>query len=163
MTTVQCRLCVADIPHGYDHNLEVAQSEHPATTIANELNNFTLLEQGGTKEDKDTTYKWPDCAAIVCILFLHFVMNAAALIAWLITLSSYHDRVVTCESKRWLAGSMSIVVLSALSNWAVALATARRIKSMIVEMVCWITGAIWWGLLIWMVTLSKVPVDDCNT
>lgn len=163
MTTVQCRLCVADIPHGYDHSLEVAQSKQPATAIADELNNLALLEQGGIKEDTNKTYKRPDCAAIVCILFLHFVINAATLITWLITLSSYHDRVVTCESKRWLAGSMSIVVLSALSNWAVALGTARRIKSMIVEMVCWITGAIWWGLLIWMVTLSKVHVDGCNT
>jgi len=161
MTTVQCRLCVADIPHGYDHSLEVAQSKHPATTVADELNTLALLERGGTKLDK--TCEWPDCAAIVYILFLLFVINAAALIAWLITLSSYQDHVVTCESKRWLAGGMSIVVLSALSNWAVALRTARRIKSIIVEVVCWITGATWWGLLIWMVILSKAPVDDCTT
>jgi hypothetical protein len=84
---MQCRLCLADIPHDYDHSLEVCVEKPEALAMFNhQLDNFDdschkLITW------PQTLSGWPNSAAIACMLFTLVVANAAILILILVVWS----------------------------------------------------------------------------
>src|SRR5271170_3516549 len=107
MNRTQCRLCLADIPHDYDHSLEVT------------------LEKGETEDDVEfkelecpiiSRKSWPDHNGLVAVVFLLLIANAAVLFVRLILLDIL-ESCVKCEKRRDLVVGIYIVtVVAVLGN-----------------------------------------------
>ena len=147
MTTVECRLCLADIPHGYDHSLEIPQ----ARDAANEP--FFKPVLPNVPPAVPSPKQGPDITAIAYAFYSIFITGASLFISWLIILAAYLDAVAacdTCDGKGWAFGLFGLSIAGMLLNWVFALATRKEIKCWIIELGFWIGGGFWGGVLIWM-------------
>jgi hypothetical protein len=86
----RCRLSLSDIPHGYEHCLEV-----DADSDTDEKDDTHENKRQGSKGR--THPNWPDGYAVSFLLFMLFILNATILNIWLGILS-YSGHPITVAS-----------------------------------------------------------------
>src|SRR5579859_3135521 len=83
----QCRLCLADIPHGYDHMFE--EPEKPVRLDTTALDTAIAAKKARQKPALNAS-------GIIVTIFLIFIINAAIFIGWLILCAALQSAYTTC-------------------------------------------------------------------
>lgn len=146
MTTTQCRLCLADVPHDYDHPLEQISSEKALEIDVDNSDDEVLNghEQYPPGLPQGQSWEWPNSAAITTILFTLYILNAIIFITYLviqdILRSGSHSTGMTTE--RTII-SIAVAGICALINFILAFLGRKYFKSSVLGFYCFITGAVW--------------------
>ena len=148
MNRTQCRLCLADIPHDYDHSLEVT------------------LEKGEIEDDVEfkevecphiSRTSWPDYHGLVAVVFLLLMANAAVLFTRLILLDIL-ESCVKCERRRGLiVGIYIVTVVAVLGNLFVTFLARRKFNSRWITLYCVCSVGLWSGQLIRTIWDISIP------
>jgi hypothetical protein len=148
MNKTQCRLCLADIPHDYDHSLEVT------------------LEKGEIEDDVEfkklecpliSQSSWPDYNGLVAVVFLLLMANAAVLFTRLILLDIL-ESCVNCERRRGLiVGIYIVTVVGVLGNLFVTVLARRKFNSNWITLYCVCYVGLWSGQLIRTIWDISIP------
>jgi hypothetical protein len=150
MKSTQCRLCLADIPHDFDHSLEIiediANSEiasHKDNTVHHSVGPFPFYE-------RHNSYNWPDTAAIACLICFLFAVNAGIYIFWLIVLCCFKESQQNAHdsTRAWITALYLIAAVNVLLNWCLAFAARRKLNSIVITSLCWIAGGFWCCVLV---------------
>jgi len=149
MNRTQCRLCLADIPHDYDHSLEVT------------------LEKGEIQDNVEfkeldcphiSRKSWLDYNGLIAIVFLLMMANAAVLLTRLILLDIL-ESCVKCERRRGLiVGIYIVTVVAVLGNLFVTFLARRKFNSKWITLYCVGCAGLWAGQLIRTVWDIPIPV-----
>lgn len=111
----RCRLSLSEIPHTYDHCLEVD------TDAEDDLESVELEPQENSKPN--ATEKWPDGYATSFILFMLFNANASIFIIWLVLAppSGHPSSPDIDNANLWKIGSFGMpigsMILNLLHTW----------------------------------------------
>ena len=147
MNTTQCRLCLAHIPHNYNHSSQVTGEKGE-------------IVQASTKSEFKETgcpdaprRNWPDNNALVAITFLVMVGNLALLLTRLILLDILEACANSERGTGLIIGIYIVIVIAFLGNSFVAVLARRNFNSK------WITlyGAS--GAGIWATQLMRTLRD----
>ena len=137
MNTTQCRLCLADIPHDYDHALEVSLENGP-------IEAWTKVDI----EPLTVPRTWPDDQTTVEITYLLFVVDLSLLNSYLI-LWELLDSCVDSEKRTALViGMYAVNIICLALNAVVGQLVLRKFKSWIIFVVCLIFGSLSFLILI---------------
>lgn len=140
MRITQCRLCLADIPHEYDHSLEFITLGKEDSIIVDEIDDPPKQRQ------KDPSSNWPNSAAIASLLFMLLVLNAAVFIAWLVLLDLFLGH--SCHRIIRIAVSSSISGACAIANFCFTFVGRTKFKSRIISGFCLSAGSFWCGVIV---------------
>src|SRR5271170_1098673 len=150
MNRTQCRLCLADIPHDYDHSLEV-------TLEKGEIEDDVEFREVGCPHISRTS--WPDYNGLVAVVFLLMMANAAVLLTRLILLDIL-ESCVNCDRRRGLiVGIYIVTVVVLLANLFVAVLARRKFNSKWITLYCVGCAGLWSGQLIrtiWDISVSAL-------
>jgi len=148
MKTTQCRLCQADIPHDYDHSIELS-SEKPDSQDLDSVH-FDPIHQSRVQPRQKE--QWPDSAATAGVLFFLFISNASLFIVWLIFWGLYTKGLEVQDSPEPAAWKVTAVYLIAgvtcFLNGVMAYIAIRQLGSRLVCFGSVVFGLFWCGILI---------------
>jgi hypothetical protein len=151
MKGTQCRLCLADIPHDFDHSLEIIE-EAANSEIASHREDDTVYHSDGLSPFKKSRrlHNWPDSAAIASIICFLFAVNAGAYILWLIVLCCFKESLQSTHDSTWawITALYLIAAMGGLLNWCLAFVAKRKLESTLIAFLCWITGGFWCCVLV---------------
>ncbi len=140
MKTTQCRLCLADVPHDYDHSLEIITTEREDSIEVHGVDDPRRQRQ------QHPPLNWPDSGAITSLFFILFILNAAAFIIWLV-LQDWRS-CDPCDRTIRIAVSFSTAGFCGLVNFCLAFVGRRKFKSGILCFCCLTAGSFWCGVLL---------------
>ena len=140
MRTTQCRLCLANIPHDYDHSLEFISLEKEDSIKVDEI--AEPLQQ----RQRHSSSNWPDSAAIATLLFILFALNAAVFITWLVLRDLFSCD--SCHRMMRTALSSSIAGGCAITNFCFVLVGRRKFRSRIICGSSFTAGSFWCGVIV---------------
>lgn len=140
MRNTQCRLCLAGIPHDYDHSLEFIALEKEDSKKVDEIDDPPQQWQ------QYLSSNWPDSAAVASLLLILFVLNAAVFITWLVLRDLFSCD--SCHRMIWIAVSSSIAGVCAIANFCFAFIGRRKFKSRIISGSCLSVGSFWCGVIV---------------
>lgn len=154
MKTIECRLCLAEIPHDYDHPLELTSEKANLDLESLDEVTFDYIEHNHRFRPLQKNRQWPDSVATAGVLFLLFISNASLYIIWLIFLGLYlKDFEIQDSSKpttTWkVAVLYSISGTGSFLNGLVAFISERQLGSKLITFVSVMFGLTWCGILIW--------------
>jgi hypothetical protein len=156
MKTTQCRLCLAEIPHDYDHTLEIisekqdVEDEELGVVTFEYIHNprFRRVQQQHQKQ------QWPNSAATTGILFLLFVSNASLFILWLIFWGLYlneFDAQKSADPTIWKVGAVySIAGTGCFLNGLMVYISERQLGTRLISFMSVIFGLIWCSIVVWV-------------
>jgi hypothetical protein len=148
MKAAQCRLCLADIPHDYDHSLEVELEKGDLEDL-DEVT-FDFITPGDRLVHSPE--RWPDAFATAAAIFTLLICNLTILLLFLIIWSSYRESIsVTscCQGIKLLAADYACAGGSALFNLIMAIMAEKKLKSRVISFTLGVAAAFWCGVLIW--------------
>lgn len=147
MKNSRCRLCVADIPHDYDHSLEV-EYENEVSQEFEEVT-FDLIAQTTPSPSE----RWPDASGTAAVIFTLLVANLSLLLLFLIIWSSYLDNksvsYACCRPDYWLVAEYCCAGVSFILNSVMAYVAEKKLESRVVLFFVVFAGVFWAGALIW--------------
>jgi hypothetical protein len=152
LTTMQCGLCLGDIPHDYDHSLEPSLEDKGVNSISPlldvDIRYLTLSQQEKLRKQLESK---PNAAEIATAVFLLFVLNATLFILWLVILDSLKGSLFSQDGssyKNWNAIFRCFAGGFVLGNAYLAYATKKHLRSVVVIFFCCAAGAFWGGIVV---------------
>src|SRR5271169_2537992 len=147
MNSTQCRLCLADIPHDYDHTLELTLEKGD---IRDDATTKLEIKELGRRHVRGTT--WPDNNALVGMAFLLTMGNCAVLLTRLILLD-IRETCMNCERRGLIVGIYIVTVMALVWNVLVVLWVRRKFKSKGITL-CGVGWAgMWLIMTIWDISM----------
>jgi hypothetical protein len=157
MKTTQCRLCLAEIPHDYDHTLEIISEKQDLGE--EELGEVTFEYIHNPRfrrvqQQQQQKQQWPNSAATTGLLFLLFVSNASLFIVWLILWGLYLKEVEAQKSTDpviWkVAAVYSIAGTGCFLNGLMVYISERQLGTRLISFVSGIFGLVWCSIVLWV-------------
>jgi hypothetical protein len=147
MKNPRCRLCLADIPHDYDHSLEVEFEKEHCEEFEEVA--FDLIPPD-TKRPSDS---WPDASATVSVIFTVLVANLSLLYLFLILWASYlHNTEGTSADGQWNNWLVAVYCCaggSLVVNSVMAYVLEKKLKSRVILFTVVFAVVFWGGAVIW--------------
>ena len=137
MRPTQCRLCLAGIPHDYDHSLELPEED---SIKVDEID-----DPPQQRRQHPSSY-WLNSTAIASLLFILFVLNASVFITCLVLRDLFSHN--SCHRMMQISLSSSIAGVCAIANFCFVLIGRRRFKSRIISGSCLTAGSFWCGVVV---------------
>lgn len=149
MNNTQCRLCLADIPHDYDHSLELTLEKRE---IQDDTTTKLEIKELGRLHHVLRT-SWPDIHALVGMAFLLMMGNCAILLLRLILLD-IQESCTGCERRGVIVGIYIVTVMALVGNVFVAFLARRKFKSKGISFCCVGWAGMWLIMTIWDISMS---------
>jgi len=125
MNSTQCRLCLADIPHDYDHSLELSREKRDSREHDEACRGLDIKELQRLQSLQQT---WPDSNALVGVTFLLMIGNGAALLAPLILLD-IQNSCINCWGTCLTVGIHLSTLIPFGANVLMAIFATRKFNS----------------------------------
>jgi hypothetical protein len=148
MRTAQCRLCLADIPHDYDHSLEVELEKGDLE----ELDEVTFDFITPNNRPAHSSDRWPDAFATTALIFVLLICNLMMLLVFLVIWSLYRESMSStscCQGSILLAADYACAGGNVVMNLSGAIVARKKLKSRVISFAMGVAAAFWCGVLIW--------------
>jgi hypothetical protein len=155
MNSTQCRLCLADIPHDYDHSLELTLEKGKIQDDA-----VTKLEIKELEPSHVPRITWPDNHALVGMAFLLMMGNCAILLIRLILLD-IQESCTGCERRGLIVGVYIVTVMALVGNVFVAFLARRKFKLKGISFCCVGWVGMWLIMTIWDISMPALATKLC--
>jgi hypothetical protein len=148
---MQCKLCLKDIPHDYDHSLGPSLEEKGVNSIFPLLDVDIRYLTPSQQEKLRKQLQSSSNVAEITAVFLLFVMNATLFIIWLVILDSLKDSLFSEDGssyKSWIVIIRCFAGGVVLGNAYLAYAAKTHLRSVVVTFFCCAAGAFWSGIVV---------------
>ena len=144
MATVECRLCIAGIPHDYEHSLQIGPSNETETEC------LEASFYAAPTRNQQGLQEWKlDTAGMVCLLYLICIAEATAFIVFLIL---WRVQKNALQPEPWAAAAIGLAGLFVTIHLGFVLRLPSQLTAKKACYVLNLFAVLFWGsLLVWSV------------